>query len=161
MAVVDSSVLIHLLRIGRLDLLKRFFGEIKVTEEIYEEIKEGKVGFSEFEDACGDWVRIISGSLKGLKRIAVLENIEEADVSVLLLAERDKDILLSNDYVLIGLARSRGVECLWFIGFVLKCLGKRLINKNEAKKILLDLINSGMRLSNEVYAVVLEEIEKR
>ena len=56
MVVVDSSVLIHLSRIGKLSLLKTFFKKIIITPNIYEEMKEGTIGISEFEKALEDWI---------------------------------------------------------------------------------------------------------
>ena len=77
----------------------------------------------------------------------------------LVLAEERKDILLSNDFALIMIARSKSVECWWLTTFILRCLGKKIITKKEAKQILFDLVESGMRLSNDVYAAILKEIE--
>jgi predicted nucleic acid-binding protein len=160
MVVVDSSVLIPLLRIGKLPLLKSFFGKIDITREVYEEINVGTLGLSEFEEACGKWIIILSKKFKNTNQIAKSENIEQADASVILLAKSKETILLSNDYALIIVAKNKGIKCWWATTFILRCLQKRIIKKKEAKQILLGLIKSGMRLDNEVYAAILDEIDK-
>lgn len=160
MVVVDSSVLIHLSRVGKLELLKKFFQKIQITQDVYNEVKEG-IGASEIEEACKDWIIIYKPkSSNEISEISKLEGIEEADASIILLAKGKKDILLSNDYLLIAVARSKKVRCWWLTTFLLNCLKKKVITKEQAKQILFDLIESGMRLNNVVYASILKEIEK-
>jgi len=160
MAVIDTSVLIHLCRVGNLEILKKFFKKIAITQEVYDELQEGKIGFSEVEKGKNEWIRIQNPKEKEkIKQTSKLENIEEADASIILLAKERKDILLSNDYALIRIARSKNIECWWLTTFLLKCLEKNVLTKKDAKELLLELIESGMRLSNVVYAAILKEIE--
>lgn len=162
MAIVDSSVLIHLSRIGRLYLLKKFFKRIAITNDIYEEIKKGKIGTSEIENAYREWIRILSPkNLNEATKISELEGIEKADASIILLAKENKEILLSNDYALIMVAKSKGIKCWWLTTFLLKSLKKRIIIKKEAKGILNELIDAGMRLDNAVYVAIINEIDKK
>ena len=160
MAVVDSSVLIHLSRIGKLTLLKKFFKKISITQEIYDEVKAGHTGASEIDKACKDWISISQPkNFEEVNNVSKTESIEKADASIILLAKERKDILLSNDFALIMTARSKNIECWWLTGFLLRCLKKNIIEKKEAKQILFDLVQAGMRLSNDVYAAILKEIE--
>ena len=159
MAVADSSVLIHLSRINKLSLLKKYFNKVIITQDIYDEIKVG-TGASEIEKACKSWITVEKPkNSDGINNLSKLEGIEKADSSIIVLAEEKKEILLSNDYDLIMIAKSKGIECWWLTTFILRCLKKKIITKKEAKQILLDLIDSGMRLSNEVYAAILREID--
>ena len=159
MAVVDSSVLIHLSRINKLSLLNTYFGKILTTQDIYDEVKSG-IGASEIEKASKIWIAIENPKNSDeINNISKLEDIEKADSSLIVLAEEKKEILLSNDYALILVARSKGIECWWLTTFILRCLKKKIITKKEAKQILLELIDSGMRLSNEVYSAILKEID--
>lgn len=160
MAIVDSSVLIPLSRIGKLSLLKRFFNSIKITHDVYEEIKAGTTGVSEIEKACKDWIFLSKPkNFEEVNYISKMEGIERADASIILLARERQDILLSNDFALIMIARSKGIECWWLTTFLLRCLERKIITKKEAKQILFDLVQAGMRLSNDVYAAILKEIE--
>ena len=160
MAVVDSSVLILLNRINRLVLLKRFFREITITGDIYNEVRHDR-GFSEIENACRDWIRVTeAGDPRHAKHMSRSEGIAQADASILCLAKERNDVLLSNDHALILVARSKGVVCWWLTGFLVHCLKKKIVKKKEAKQILLELVEAGMRLDNLVYAAVLEKIDK-
>lgn len=160
MAVVDSSILIPLSRIGQLFLLKKFFKKVKITQDVYEEIMAGNIGVSEIERACKNWIHIIeTENFDEITNISELEGIEKADASIILLAKEKRDILLSNDFAIIIIARSKGIECWWLTTFLLHCLKRKIITKKETKQILFDLVQAGMRLSNDVYAAILKEIE--
>ncbi len=159
MVVVDSSVLILLCRIGKLPLLEKYFKKVMITQDIYDEIKSG-IGSNEIEKARRQWIKIENPKGSGESyNLSKLENLERADASIIILSEEKKEILLSNDYALIMTARTKGIECWWLTTFILRCLRKRLLKKDEAKQILFELIEAGMRLSNDVYAAVLKEID--
>lgn len=161
--IVDSSVLIHLSRIGRLNLLKEF-GEIKITEDVYRETVEeakGRSGVSSIGEACRSWITVAKE--KNEKRITELagwEGIEKADASLILLAEEKKEVLLSNDYYLLRVARSRGIECWWLTTLLLRAVKDKKIKREEARQMLQDLVKNGMRVSIEVYAAILKKIDE-
>ena len=162
--IVDSSVLIHLSRIGKLSLLKDFFEKVVITEEVFREtVVEAKhrIGASAIEQACGKWIIVQKlKHKKALKKIVELEGIEPADASLIILAEELGDSLLSNDYVLIAVARARGVECWWLTTFILNMVAKKTLTKKKGKQILLELMESGLRLSPSVYASITRRLDK-
>ncbi|MCJ2555877.1 MAG: hypothetical protein LN415_02060 [Candidatus Thermoplasmatota archaeon] len=162
--IVDSSVLIHLSRIGELSLLKEFLGKVTITEDVYRETVEesaGRAGSSAIEQACGDWIDVREPKdKKVLDSIVGLEGIERADASLILMAEEKGDALISNDLALIRVARSRGVESWWLTTLILKMTAKGKMSKEEAKAVLIELVETGLRLSPEVYTSVLGRIDE-
>lgn len=160
MAIVDSSVLIPLMRIGKLSLLNEFFKKILITKEVYKEIESGEAGISEFMGKIGNWIYVHGKIFAEARETAKLERIEEADASLILLAQEKKDILLSNDFALIACARSKGIKCWWLTTFLLQCVRENSLKKDAAKRVLFDLISAGVRLDNRVYAAILNEIDK-
>ena len=101
--IVDSSVLIHLSRIGKLSLLKDFFETVIIPEDVYRETvvaAKGKVGVSAIEQATQKWIVVQKlKDKKAINKVAKLEGIEPADASLIILAEEMGDSVLSNDYV--------------------------------------------------------------
>ncbi len=138
--IVDSPVLIHLSRIGRLSLLNDFFGNVVITEDVHREcVKEARrrIGASAIEQACGKWIAVQKlKHKKAVSKIVELEGIEPADAALILLAEERGDSLLSNDYALIKVARARGVECWWLTTFILNVTAKGTVTRKEGKQIL-------------------------
>lgn len=158
MVVVDTSVLIHFSRINKLSILKNYFGKITITAEVYQEMSVGVIGFSELANA--DWIKIEKTNVVEAKQLSKLENIEIADSSLLVLAKNMNDILLTNDARLIIVAKSKGIECWWPTTFLIKCLRRKIITKEQAKQIIYELVQSGMHLKNDVYSAVLDAIDK-
>ncbi len=161
MVVVDSSVLIHFMRIGKLEILKNFFKKIIVPNGIAEEIKKGTLGAAEFQQACKSWICIINPLKKEeVMKLSKSEEVGVADASVIILAREKKKIILANDAALIAIAKSYGIETWWPTSFLIESLKKKKITKEEAKKVLFNLVGSGMHLRNDVYAAILNEIER-
>ena len=143
MAIIDSSVIIHLARIGRLELLKLFFGKIIITQEVYGELLQGTEGLAKIQEALSTWIAIQEVKDKEkVKGIETLEQIGHADASLIVLAEAENDTLISNDASLIRAARTRNVACWWLTTFLLHCAAKKLVSRKEAKTILFLLIGS-------------------
>lgn len=163
MVVVDSSALIPLAKTGNLKLIMKTFKKVKTTTEIYKEVVEegkGKTGTSEIKQAFEEWIETKEIKNNMVDEISKLEGIEKADASIILLAEHEKEILLSNDRALIQAARAMGVECYWLTTLLLKCTKEKHITKKEAKEILYSLVEEGMNLRSGVYAKILKEIDK-
>lgn len=159
MAVVDSSALIPLAWVGRLDLVSTAFDEIRTTEEVREEVltegKRGTVALDGF--LAGVSVR---ETPEAAEKVASMEGIAVADASVILLAEVDEEILLANDKGLVEVARSHGVECWWVTTLLLSCTKSGDLTANEATDVLYDLVNEGMNLHPKVYTKVQKKLQE-
>ena len=163
MVVTDSSGLIPLAKTGWLKLIRNNFDEIVTTEHIYNETVvqgNGMEGTSEIRKAFDEWIRIEKVDKSKSKEIAEMEGITLADASLLILAEKRNDILLSNDRALILSGRAKNIECYWVTSLLLKSLKEGMINRNEAKEILFSLVDAGMNLRNSVFARLMKVIEK-
>lgn len=153
MVVVDSSALIPLAWVGRLDLVSTVFEDIRTTEAVRAEVlTEGKRGTT-----------ALDGFLAGVsvhetpdraEDVASMEGIAVADASVILLADDDEELLLANDKGLIEVARSHGVECWWVTTLLLRCAKTGELTADEATEVLYDLVDEGMNLHPKVYARV-------
>lgn len=153
MLVVDSCVLIHLSRIGKLDLLR--VDDCCTTDDVYKEtVIEGRRGKSQIAEAFKKWLikKDVDSSIAS--EIVQKEGIEMADATVILLTEKVNGILLTNDKALILLARSRGIPCLWLTSFLLKLCKDGEIRKEEALDILYELVQSGLNIEAKIYAIL-------
>lgn len=70
MVICDSSTLIHLSAIGRLDLLREFFGRLTVPTAVWREVVEqgsGRPGVAEVETAFREgWIEVKSPANQAL-----------------------------------------------------------------------------------------------
>jgi predicted nucleic acid-binding protein len=153
MVVVDSSALIPLAWVGRLDLVSTAFDDVRTTEEVREEVlTEGKRGTAALDEFLTD-IPAHDTSAR-TDEVASMEGIAVADASVILLAENDEEILLANDKGLIEVARSHGVECWWVTTLLLSCAKSGDLTADEATDLLYDLVDEGMNLHPRVYSQV-------
>jgi len=153
MVVVDSSALIPLAWVGRLDLVSTAFEEVRTTELVRREVfTEGKRGTAALDEFLGSVA--VHDPPAAADDVASMEGIAVADASVVLLAEGDEDLLLANDKGLIEVARSHGVECWWVTTLLLRSVKEGDLTADEATDVLYDLVDEGMNLHPKVYAQV-------
>ncbi|WIV65854.1 hypothetical protein [Natrialbaceae archaeon AArc-T1-2] len=159
MVVVDSSALIPLAWVGRLDLVSTSFDDIRTTEEVREEVlTEGKRGTATLDEFLADVA--VRGMPDAADEVASMEGIAVADASVILLAETDEEILLANDNGLIEVAQSHGVECWWVTTLLLRCAKEGDLTAEEVTDILYDLVDEGMNLHPKVYTQVQKKLRE-
>jgi Predicted nucleic acid-binding protein, contains PIN domain len=159
MVVVDSSALIPLSWVSRLNLITATYDEIRTTEHVRDEVltegKRGTVALKSFlEDVS------IHETPSDAKEVASLEGIAVADASVIILADERDAVLLANDKGLINVARSHGVECWWVTTLLLNCTKVGVLSSDEASEVLYELVDAGMNLHPKVYSQVQQKLTK-
>ena len=160
MIAIDSTPLIHLSKIGRLDILENC--SLITTESVRGEvIIEGKMGASMLKEFFKrvEVVKLSERDIDTASSIAKSEDVHQADAELLLLAKRKKCTLLTNDRALVLLARSMGLKVWWVTTLILNLMNAGRLSKEEGKYILDDLIMSGMRIETGVYIKILRVIE--
>jgi len=166
MIISNSSPLIYLAKLRKLTLLKILFKEIIVPSEVYEEVVTlGKAG--SFSDAFGveqakneGWLVVENISLK--KEIeAMAAEIDFGEAAVIALAKkRVAKLLLIDDASARTIAESFGFKVKGTLFVLLRAYKKKIIVKEEVKRLVGQLIREGFRISQELYVQVLEEIDK-
>jgi Predicted nucleic acid-binding protein, contains PIN domain len=159
MVVVDSSALIPLSWVSRLNLITATYDEIRTTEHVRDEVlTEGKRGTVALKSFLGDVS--IHETPSDAKEVASLEGIAVADASVIVLADDMDAVLLANDKGLINVARSHGVECWWVTTLLLNCTKVGVLSSDEASEVLYELVDAGMNLHPKVYSQVQQKLTK-
>jgi predicted nucleic acid-binding protein len=156
---IDSSSLIHLSKIGRLDILENY--SLITTESVREEvIVEGKAGVSRLKELFKrvEVVKLSEKHIDTALAIAKSEKVHQTDAELLLLAKRRNCTLLTNDRALVLLARSLRIKVWWFITLILNLVREKKLSREEGKDSLDELIMSGMKIETSVYIRILREI---
>jgi predicted nucleic acid-binding protein len=161
MVVLDSSAVIPLITVGRIDLLQKNFPTVFVPAVVWKEVVEAGKNLGKnvhaFERGRDAWFVVHSSpDKKEVQTFMKALHLEEADAEVLLLAKQKNDILLTNDAALYACCMTENVVAWWLTTLLLASLKKKIISKQEAEAILLELVHTAnIRLSSDILAQLL------
>lgn len=165
MIVSNTSPLIYLAKIGKLELLKSLFKEIIIPRQVYDEIMKGKeenyLDALFIESAVKDgWIiineTIIEKEFKNFSRELDLGELALLSLSIKL----KPSLILIDDASARMIAESKGFNAKGTLYVLLKAYKEKIISKQEIKKCVNELVFSGFRISQEIYLKFLEEIDK-
>ncbi len=153
--VSDSTVIIALAKVCRLDLLERLFGKILVPEAVWREVTvEGKPGSEKIRAA--DFIHVRKVRNKGLASL-LREFVDEGEAEAIALAlEANADLLLVDDRDARNLAKKLGLEVMGTLGVIALAKYNGLIL--EAKPIIDELVEKGFWISKRILEEFLREL---
>jgi|SRR3989344_8030053 len=162
MIVSNTSPLLYLAKLGKLEILKKLFVKVFIPEEVYEEaVLNGKefIDSKVIERAVNEkWIEVKSVSNKNKE---IYDEIDIGESAAIELAKTlNAKLLLIDDAPARVLAESFGLSVKGTLYILLKAYNEKIINKNEIKSLLSRLILLGFRISPELYGEILEEIGK-
>jgi predicted nucleic acid-binding protein len=153
--VSDSTALIGLARIQRLDILKDVAKQVYIPTAVYKEVVidgKGKRGAKEVRQA--DWIK--RADVKDTLAVQILcKDLGPGESEAIVLAQE-----MGTDYVILDeeardYARRLDLKIIGTIGILL--WAKKLAKIVDVKSILDDLIRSGFHISNRIYTKVIAE----
>ena len=153
--VSNSSVIIALARICRLDLLEKLFGKIIVPEAVWREATvEGKPGREKVLRA--GFIRV--EEVRDRKLATLLkELVDDGEAEAITLAlEVDADILLIDEHEARNLAKKLGLQIMGTLGVLALAKHRGLIP--EVKPIVDRLMESGFWVSRRILERFLKEL---
>jgi hypothetical protein len=165
--VSDSTPLIYLAKIGRLDLLRDVFEKIHIPEAVFHEaVTQGKaLNISDafiIENAIGDWIIVkqvepeTDAELRFLDTNIKLGSGEKEALK--LCKQLNAAHFIADDREARRISRILRIKPIGTIGILVQALRQDLIIKTEALQILDDLVKAGFRISSAVYRRILDEL---
>jgi predicted nucleic acid-binding protein len=155
--ITNSSPLIALSRIGRLDLLHKLYGEVTVPRAVAQEVIRNGIGQPGAEEVSrADW--ITTAQVENQQFLGTLErDLGKGEAEAIALALGLKaDLLILDDLLARQVAEVLGLNVVGTVGVLLEARQKGVLG--EVKRCLDDLIDlAGFRVSSELYLRVLQE----
>ena len=155
---VDSSTLIALARIGKLEMLRTVFKEIFITTAIKQEIITEKSPDAEaFKDAINQWIKVVDykGKTAELKKYGL-----DSGESSLFLAAQPYDRLILDEANARRFAEAKGLKFTGLIGLIVAAVRTRKLTGKDALEIITKLAAGDFRVSTELYLWARGEIER-
>lgn len=170
MPVSNATPLIYMARLGKLHLLKEIFTQIQIPLEVkIETVNRGKrKGYPDayvIEQALNEgWIVTDSLTMEKMKKSEALAemtgiNIGEAQ-AIILSKQKGEELILIDQTNAREAARQLGLRPRGTIFIILTAAKRRLITKQEAEKILENLIEVNFYISAKIYRDSLKAIEK-
>ena len=152
--VSDSSPLIHLSQIGRLNLLKDLFGELLIPPAVYHEVViegRGRPGSEEVREAS--WIRVVEIRNKYLKRLLQFL-LDEGESEVIVLAlEVNAGLVLLDEREARLQAKRLGLRVTGTLGVLLRA--KKLGLIKSLREELDKLKETGFHISESLEEEIL------
>ncbi len=142
--VADTSCLIVLERIGKIEILHRLFGTVTITHQVALEYKLPLL----------DWIKIQGFQNQQLfKELQYKVDIGEAS-AIVLATELSDSLIILDDYRAREAANKLGLKITGTLGIIIKAKEKGLIDK--VKPLLDSLVQIGFRLHPNIYIEILK-----
>jgi len=154
--VSDSTILIGLVKIEKLDLLKKIFSEIFIPGEVFKEVVErgkGKPGSTVIKEAA--WIK--AKTVKDKIQVAfLLGSLEKGEAEVLVLArELEADLMLLDEEKARKSAVIAGFEIMGLLGLFI--LAKNLGLIHEVRPLVDKLMIKKFRISDKIIEKTLKK----
>jgi len=151
--VANTTPLISLASIGKLELLKDIFGEILIAEAVYNEIK-AKQGYG-YNEIDTDYIKV--QRIKGIAyRDFLLNQLDLGETETIILAkELDADFVIIDENIAYKIAKSSELNVVRTLSILLRAKEKGLIP--TLKPLLDEMILKGRWYSQQVYKTMLEQ----
>jgi len=148
--IADSSALVALAIVDKLDILEKLFGEVYVPRAVYNEVRqENKEESKKLELYCEDRVLDISTAFNF--NISLGQGESEA---IVLYKEKNADFLLCDDKKAKKFAQNFGINVIGSLGILIKAKKENLIP--EISSLIESLKSSRIFIDDEIYKLVLE-----
>jgi predicted nucleic acid-binding protein len=151
-AISNSTPLIVLAKINRLDLLKDYFGEIYIPEEVYDEVvRRGGNLAGSFEVASCTWIKV--EPVKNRMAVETLSlSLDKGEAEAIVLSKEKDSLLIIDDGAGRKTAELLGVKITGTVGVLLLASMDGRLN---LRKTMDELKSVGFRLSETQYNRIL------
>ena len=145
--VSNTTPIISLASVGKLDLLKELFKEITIPESVYHEIK-AKKGYG-YREVDSDYIKV--HPIQGIKyRDLLLNQLDLGEAETIILAtEINADYVIIDDSIGYRIAKNSGLNVIRTLSILLKAKDSGIIK--EIRPILDEMISKGRWYSQKVY----------
>lgn len=155
--VSNSSALINLARIGRLDILQQIYVEVTIPEAVWHEVVvegAGQLGADTVKDAA--WIRTGAVTNKELVR-ALRQELDAGEAEAIALAQEiGAELLLMDDHLGRQTAHHLGLRYTGLIGVLIEAKKKGILSSVKPQIDKLREV-AGFRISEELYLRVLQD----
>lgn len=160
--VSDTTPIISLLKINRLDLLEKSFGEVLIPNAVYEELTADQRFMEEAimvkEASYIKSVPVLNHEAVRILRLATGLDQGESE-AIVLTDEREADILLMDEAKGRKISGKMGITVMGTIGIRISSYEDNLISSEEVRRCIDDLQRSGRHIGERHCQMLLDRLQ--
>ena len=153
MVISDSTTLIILFDLDRMELLSNLFSQILIPEVVYKEISV------KHDLVLPEFIEVVSvkenETLKLLKQL-----LDEGESEAIALALEQKSKLIIDEKKGRKIALAQGLEIIGLLGIVYLNIKREFLSKKEAKIFLDKALQHGYRINSKLISTMFVNIEE-
>jgi len=146
--ISDSSPLILLSKLKRIEFLKELYEEVWIPDDVYEEVvvkgkEEGYSDAYEVERNIQEFIRVKELDEEHSERAEEIKSgLGSGESEALMLAlQEEAEMLLADDMEVRKMAKSKGITCRSTLGILLEALKEDIITLETYEECIEDLSN--------------------
>ena len=161
--VSDTTPLISLLKICKLDLLEKLFGEVLIPQAVFDELTID-ARFQSEADQIKKEKFIIVKSVKNpesaniLKRATGLDQGESE--AIVLTDEMKADLLLMDEAKGRNVSSQMGIKIMGTIGIIMAAYEEKFLTSDEVKECVYGLQRAGRHIGQRHYQMLLNKLHR-
>lgn len=160
--ISDTTPIISLLKINRLDLLEKLFGEVLIPNAVYEELTADKRFIDEAKMVINvSYIKSVSVSNPEAVRILrMATGLDQGESEAIVLTDELKaDILLMDEAKGRTISGQMGITIMGTIGLLISAYEDKLITSEEVRRCIDDLQRSGRHIGERHYQMLLDRLQ--
>ena len=152
--VSDTTPIISLMKVGKLELLERLFEVVYIPTAVYRELTENEAYQEEAKivQKCGF---LILAEVKNEKAVAILRQFTGLDAgeseAIILADEKQSDVLLMDEHRGRQVAKKMGITIAGTIGILIQAFDERMLTKKDVEECIERLKENDIRISEKLY----------
>ena len=160
--VADTTPIITLMKLQRLDLLEKLFGTVLVPNAVYEELVSNSNYPTEAQMVvkCPFLKRFEVSNHQSIKILREVVGLDAGESEAIALAEENHaDLLIIDERKGRRVAKQMELKIIGTIGILLQAFDCEIFSKNEILFYAEKLKNSRIRISDSLFKLILDHVK--
>ena len=161
--VSDTTPLISLMKIGRLNLIEQLFGEVQIPGAVYEEL----VSNSEFQEEAQQIQgspfikRVVIEDGKAVELLRRVTGLDIGESEAIILSDASKaELLLMDENKGRQVAKQMGLHLMGTVGMLRAAHEGKLLSYEEIQQCIEELRANGRHISDRLFRQLIEVIRQ-
>ena len=160
--VSDTTPLISLMKIGRLELAEQLFGEVQIPDAVYTELIANPQFFEEAQQIQSSSFikRVVIDDSKSVDLLKRATGLDQGESEAIILSDIcHADLLLMDEIKGRQVAKQMGLHLMGTVGMLRVAYEEKLFSYEDIVKCIDVLRVNGRHISDRLYRQLLESIE--